>query len=81
MKNRKRTALILVPVFLVGLTGGIAWSQQGEGRQGRGGRARGGGARAPAWPAPRTARSEADGAGTDVKAGADAAAMRDRSSA
>ena len=41
MKNRKRTALILVPVFLVGLTGGIAWSQQGEGRQGEGRRGEG----------------------------------------
>ena len=38
MKNRKRTALILVPVFLVGLAGGIAWSQQGEGRRGEGAR-------------------------------------------
>ena len=39
MKNRKRTALILVPVFLVGLTaGGVAWGQQGEGRRGEGAR-------------------------------------------
>ena len=38
MKNRKRTALILVPVFLVGLAGGVAWSQQGEGRRGEGSR-------------------------------------------
>ncbi len=38
MKNRKRTVLILVPVFLVGLAGGIAWSQQGEGRRGEGAR-------------------------------------------
>ena len=38
MKNRKRTALILVPVFLVGLAGGVAWSQQGEGRRGEGAR-------------------------------------------
>ena len=39
MRNRKRTALIMVPMFLVGLTaGGVAWSQQGEGRGGEGAR-------------------------------------------
>ena len=39
MKNRKRTALIMVPMFLAGLTaGGVAWSQQGEGRRGDGAR-------------------------------------------
>ena len=39
MRNRKRTALIMVPMFLVGLTaGGVAWSQQGEGRRGEGAR-------------------------------------------
>ena len=36
MKNRKRTAFLMVPVLLVGLSGGIAWSQQGEGRRGDG---------------------------------------------
>ena len=36
MKNRKRTALIMVPMLLVGLSGGVAWSQQGEGRRGEG---------------------------------------------
>ena len=36
MKNRKLTAMIMVPVFLVGLAGGVAWSQQGEGRRGEG---------------------------------------------
>lgn len=36
MRNRKRTAMIMVPVFLVGLAGGVAWSQQGEGRRGEG---------------------------------------------
>ncbi len=44
MTNRKRTALILVPLFLVGLSGGVAWSQQGEGQPGEGPRfARAGG--------------------------------------
>ncbi len=39
MRNRKRTALIMVPMFLVGITtGGVAWSQQGEGRRGEGAR-------------------------------------------
>ena len=33
MKNRKRTALIMVPMLLVGLSGGVAWSQQGEERR------------------------------------------------
>ena len=36
MKNRKRTALMMVPLLLVGLSGGVAWSQQGEGRRGDG---------------------------------------------
>ena len=48
MRNRKRTALIMVPLLLVGLSGGIAWSQQGEGRRGEGprvARADGGGER------------------------------------
>ena len=36
MNHRKRTALILTPVLLVGLAGGVAWSQQGEGRRGDG---------------------------------------------
>ena len=36
MTNRKRTAFLMVPVLLVGLSGGIAWSQQGEGRRGDG---------------------------------------------
>lgn len=36
MKHRKRTALILAPVLLAGLAGGVAWSQQGEGRRGDG---------------------------------------------
>lgn len=36
MKNHKRTAFLMVPVLLVGLSGGIAWSQQGEGRRGDG---------------------------------------------
>lgn len=36
MKNHKRTALIMVPLLLVGLSGGIAWGQQGEGRRGEG---------------------------------------------
>ena len=31
MTNRKRNALIMVPLLLVGLSGGVAWSQQGEG--------------------------------------------------
>ncbi len=34
MKNRKRTAFLMVPMLLVGLSGGIAWSQQSEGRRG-----------------------------------------------
>lgn len=34
MNHRKRTALILTPALLVGLAGGVAWSQQGEGRRG-----------------------------------------------
>lgn len=38
MKNRKRTALIMVPMLLVGLSGGVAWSQQGEERRGEGSR-------------------------------------------
>ena len=38
MKNRKRTALIMVPMLLVGLSGGLAWSQQGEERRGDGSR-------------------------------------------
>ena len=70
MKNRKRTALILVPVFLVGLTGGIAWGQQGEGPAGR---------RAPGSLAPaRRGGPRADehwrgrqGAGVGVKVGVD----------
>lgn len=48
MNNRKRTAVIMVPLLLVGLSGGIAWSQQGEGRRGDGpriARAEGGGER------------------------------------
>lgn len=36
MNHRKRTALILAPVLLAGLGGGVAWSQQGEGRRGDG---------------------------------------------
>lgn len=36
MNHRKRTALILAPVLLAGLAGGVAWSQQGEGRRGDG---------------------------------------------
>lgn len=36
MNHRKRTALILTPVLLAGLAGGVAWSQQGEGRRGDG---------------------------------------------
>lgn len=36
MNHRKRTALILTPALLVGLAGGVAWSQQGEGRRGDG---------------------------------------------
>lgn len=36
MNHRKRTALILTPVLLVGLAGGVAWSQQGDGRRGDG---------------------------------------------
>ena len=36
MRNRKHTALMMVPLLLVGLSGGVAWSQQGEGRQGDG---------------------------------------------
>lgn len=36
MNHRKRTALILTPVLLVGLAGGVAWSQQGDGRRGEG---------------------------------------------
>lgn len=36
MNHRKRTALILAPALLVGLAGGVAWSQQGEGRRGDG---------------------------------------------
>ena len=36
MKSHKRTAWMMVPVLLVGLSGGIAWSQQGEGRGGDG---------------------------------------------
>ena len=38
MRNRKRTALMMVPLLLVGLSGGVAWSQQGEGRRGDGDR-------------------------------------------
>ena len=38
MTNRKRTALMMVPLLLVGLSGGVAWSQQGEGRRGDGDR-------------------------------------------
>ncbi len=38
MKNRKRTALIMVPMLLVGLSGGVAWSQQGEERRREGSR-------------------------------------------
>ncbi|MCY4489534.1 MAG: Spy/CpxP family protein refolding chaperone [Deltaproteobacteria bacterium] len=45
MKNRKRTAFLMVPVLLAGLSGGIAWSQQGEGRRGDG---------------PRVARADGD---------------------
>ncbi|MDE0213414.1 MAG: periplasmic heavy metal sensor [Deltaproteobacteria bacterium] len=48
MKNRKRTAFLMVPVLLVGLSGGIAWSQQGEGRGGEGRRGDG----------PRVARAD-----------------------
>ena len=33
MTNRKRTALIMVPLFLVGLSTGAAWGQQGEGKR------------------------------------------------
>ena len=36
MKNSKRTALMMIPLLLVGLSGGFAWSQQGEGRRGDG---------------------------------------------
>ncbi len=36
MTNRKRMAVIMVPLLLVGLSGGVAWSQQGEGRRGDG---------------------------------------------
>ena len=36
MRNRKRTALMMVPLLLVGLSGGVAWSQQSEGRRGDG---------------------------------------------
>ena len=36
MNHRKRTALILAPVLLAGLAGGVAWGQQGEGRRGDG---------------------------------------------
>ena len=36
MNHRKRTALILAPVLLAVLAGGVAWSQQGEGRRGDG---------------------------------------------
>jgi len=48
MNNRKRTAMIMVPLMLVGLSGAVAWSQQGEGRRGDGpriARAEGGGER------------------------------------
>ena len=38
MRNHRRTALMMVPLLLVGLSGGIAWSQQGEGRRGDGDR-------------------------------------------
>ncbi len=33
MTNRKRTAWIVIPVFVIGLSAGIAWSQEGEGRR------------------------------------------------
>ena len=36
MNHRKRTTLILTPVLLAVLAGGVAWSQQGEGRRGDG---------------------------------------------
>lgn len=36
MTNRKRTALIMVPLLLVGLSGGAAWGQQSEERRGDG---------------------------------------------
>ncbi len=45
MRHPGRTALMMVPLLLMGLSGGVAWSQQGEGRQGDGpriGRSEGG---------------------------------------
>ena len=33
MTNRRRTAWIMIPVLLIGLSAGIAWSQEGEGRR------------------------------------------------